>query len=216
MNQGLGAAAWLSLGTQGASAGDLEEVYFSGGNFRFIQPIFDEIAYLGVKQTTVGFIDGEIPAVLVRFDPSKISYKRLLGSFWRGVDPTDPNGQFSDRGENFKTIIWTSSSDQQTAAEESKRLITKSGVFGKGATLATEIRDLGTRTFTEAPPEEQKWYRVDKKAFDKAREKTGRKKWFAKTYDPVTTTACEGSVCGYVYFPCSDENGCMAVMNGSW
>merc|ERR1712046_47824 len=118
---------------------------------------------------TVGFID-DVPAVRVQFDPVKVTYKRLLGSFWRGVDPTDPNGQFSDRGENFKTVIWTSSPEQQTVAEESKRLISKSGVFGKGATVVTEIRDLGTRSFTESPPEEQKWYKLDKKVFEKARE----------------------------------------------
>ena len=64
------------------------------------------------------------------------------------------------------------------------------------------------------PPADQKWYQTDAAAA--ARRKTGRDAWFSKAYDPVTTTACEGSVCGYVYFPCSAENGCLAVMNGDF
>ena len=46
-------------------------------------------------------------------------------------------------------------------------------------------------------------------------------KWFEEAFKPVTVTACQkqadsGTVCGYVYFPCSEENGCSAVTKGAF
>ena len=51
--------------------------------------------------------------------------------------------------------------------------------------------------------------------------RSGRAKWFDDRYKPITTTECErqpegGTICGYVYFPCTNENGCQAVMQGTW
>ena len=54
----------------------------------------------------------------------------------------------------------------------------------------------------------------------KAHKKTGRTKFFEEEYKPVTVTACqnngEGAVCGFVYFPCNEENGCTAVTKGEY
>ena len=57
-------------------------------------------------------------------------------------------------------------------------------------------------------------------AWEKARQKSGRAAWFEETYKPIRTTACEttkeGTICGYVYFPCTEENGCRPVLQGTW
>ena len=45
---------------------------------------------------------------------------------------------------------------------------------------------------------------------------SGRDKFFIEKFKPIKTTACEGNVCGYVYFPCTSENRCLDVMNGRW
>ena len=65
------------------------------------------------------------------------------------------------------------------------------------------------------------WYARESKAYAKGLTKSGRAQWFEDAFKPVKTTACEtlpegGTVCGFVYFPCTDENGCRAVMQGTW
>ena len=93
----------------------------------------------------------------------------------------------------------------------------------RGQPIQTEVRPLEGE-WRAAPDVDQSWYLNDPKAFDKARKKTGREKWFAEAYRPVTVTACEkttangktGTECGFVYFPCSEDNGCAAAMGGNW
>lgn len=83
--------------------------------------------------------------------------------------------------------------------------------------VVTEIRLLSSgAAFEESAESLQMWYATHPEEYTKLRKKSGRAKWFEDAYKPVTVTACEGKVCGYVYFPCSEENGCSAVMDGSW
>ena len=63
---------------------------------------------------------GHQEAVRVRFDPAKISYARLLQSFWRNVDPLDGGGQFCDRGDSYRPVIFTQGERQQDQALASK------------------------------------------------------------------------------------------------
>ena len=61
---------------------------------------------------------GHIESVRVVYDPEKISFKELLDTFWRYVDPTDPGGQFADRGDHYKTAIFYSSEEEKKIAEQ--------------------------------------------------------------------------------------------------
>ncbi len=209
-------------GGDGLAADGLAVAYFSGGDARFLQKAFDDIAYKGVVETTVGALADGTRAVRVRYKPARLTYKRLLGSYWRAVDPTKTaeQGQFGDRGPEFRTVVWPADAAERASALESMRRLDASGLFKRAGpwspTIVTEVETLGARGagFEPGPPADQKWYQTDAAAA--ARRKTGRDAWFSKAYDPVTTTACEGSVCGYVYFPCSAENGCLAVMNGDF
>ena len=63
---------------------------------------------------------GHQEAVRVRFDPAKISYARLLQSYWRNVDPLDGGGQFCDRGDSYRPVIFTQGESQQDQALASK------------------------------------------------------------------------------------------------
>ena len=58
-------------------------------------------------------------AVQVRFDPDQISYAELLRSYWRNVDPLDGGGQFCDRGDSYRPVIFTADDAQAQAAEAS-------------------------------------------------------------------------------------------------
>jgi hypothetical protein len=68
------------------------------------------------KQVTAGGT-GHYEAVQVTYDPSRVTYAQLAEYYFRTVDPTDPNGQFCDRGESYRTAIFVAGPEQRKAAE---------------------------------------------------------------------------------------------------
>ena len=133
----------------------LETATFAGGCFWCMEAGFEEAD--GVVEAVSGYTGGntENPtyedvstgktghyeAVLVYYDPEKISYSELLEVFWRNVNPTDPGGQFADRGPQYKTAIFYHSEEQRRLAEESKKMLDESGRFTDP--VATEILPVG-------------------------------------------------------------------------
>jgi peptide methionine sulfoxide reductase msrA/msrB len=91
--------------------------------------------------------------VQVVFDPDVISYRQILDIFWRQIDPTDPDGQFADRGPQYRTAIFYLDQQQQQIAESSRRDLEKSGKFQHP--IVTEI--LPAETFYEAEEEHQNY-----------------------------------------------------------
>ena len=213
--------AWLpaALVVPPTYAADEKSAVFSGGAACYLQPFFDEIRYKGVTRTEVGRIDdsANTRALRVFYNPDKCSYKALLGVYWRHVDPTRPT-QFpldaSEEGDAFRTVVWVANDEERKLAEQSRKVMESAEVYGKNRKFLTEILD--EKPFTPTPEDGQDLYTADAKAYEKAIKKSGRAKFFEKTYEPVTTTACEERTCGYVYFPCSAENGCMGIVSGRW
>ncbi|OHD66056.1 MAG: peptide-methionine (S)-S-oxide reductase, partial [Spirochaetes bacterium RBG_13_51_14] len=80
---------------------------------------------------------GHIEAVQITYDPSIITYARILDVFWRQIDPTDSKGQFCDRGPQYRPAVFYENTEQKTTAEQSKAALVKSGRFKKPVT--TEI-----------------------------------------------------------------------------
>ena len=117
-------------------------------------------------------------------------------------------------GDAFRTVIWVADAEERKLAEQSRKVMESAEVYGKNRKFLTEISD--AQSFTPTPEDGQDLYTADAKAYEKAIKKSGRAKFFEKTYEPITTTACEEKTCGYVYFPCSAENGCMGIVSGSW
>jgi methionine-S-sulfoxide reductase len=78
-------------------------------------------------------------SVQIEYDPEKVTYSELLEVFWRNVDPTDPGGQFCDRGSQYRTAIFTHTEEQRRLAEESKAELEASGQLPKP--VVTEIRE---------------------------------------------------------------------------
>ena len=112
---------------------------FAGGCFWCMEPPYDTLT--GVVATTSGFTGGQkanpsykevsggntghIEAVQIAYDPTKISYEKLLEVFWRNVDPLDGGGQFCDRGHEYTTAIFYQNEEQKKLAEQSKSAIEK-------------------------------------------------------------------------------------------
>ena len=129
---------------------------------------FDKLA--GVLSTTTGYAGGNEPnptyeqvasgrtghaeVVQVVFDPSKVSYEKLLGVFWTNIDPFDPGGQFCDRGRHYRTAIFYEGEEQKEAALSSKESLERQGRLP--APIATEILPL--RAFYPAEAEHQDFY----------------------------------------------------------
>ena len=104
-----------SLG--GANAQELATATFAGGCFWCVESDFDSIP--GVVKTVLGYTGGISPNPIT-YDPSRVAYADLLTAFWHSVDPTDPGGQFCDRGESYQTAIFANSDEQRQLAELSR------------------------------------------------------------------------------------------------
>lgn len=74
---------------------------------------------------------GHMEVVRVDYDPARIGYPALLETFWRQIDPTDPGGQFADRGSQYGTAIFVATDEERTAAEASKAALAASGRFAR-------------------------------------------------------------------------------------
>src|SRR3974377_880374 len=92
----------------------------------------------GANPTYEDYADkGYIEAVQVYYDPQKLTYPRILDYFWRHINPTDPGGQFVDRGPQYRSAIFYRDEEQRRLAEKSKEELASSGVFKKP--IVTEI-----------------------------------------------------------------------------
>lgn len=74
---------------------------------------------------------GHTEAVEIIFDPEKISYSDLVELYWRQTDPTDAFGQFQDRGDSYRPVIFYTTDAQRAIAEQSKQALADSGRFDR-------------------------------------------------------------------------------------
>src|SRR5271157_1478656 len=137
------------------SANKTEVAIFAAGCFWGVEHILKEIR--GVLKVTSGYTGGSTgnptytqvctgttghaEAVRVEYDPSIITYRELLGYFWRLHDPTQINRQGPDIGTQYRSGIFYLTDEQRGTAEKSKAEFDGSGVFRQKA--ATEIKPAG-------------------------------------------------------------------------
>ena len=77
----------------------------------------------------------------IAFDPARVTYEQILEVFWHNIDPVDANGQFCDRGSQYRAGIFVHDEPQRRAAESSKQAILATGRFKQP--IATEIVSAG-------------------------------------------------------------------------
>ena len=138
-----------------ARATEKGEAIFAGGCFWCMETAFE--GQPGVKAVISGFdgggeknvsyeqvssgTTGHAESVHVFYDPAKTSYAKLLDLYWHNVDPFSAEGQFCDRGHQYRPAIFYLDEAQKKAAEESKRAIEASKRFHEP--IATEITKAG-------------------------------------------------------------------------
>lgn len=121
-------------------AAEPAKAYFAGGCFWCMEEAFEKVdgviavasGYMGgtvanptYEQVSAGHT-GHAESVEVLYDPTKVTYQKLLEAFWRNVDPVVPNAQFCDHGSQYRSAIFYSNDGEKQLAEESKRALEQS------------------------------------------------------------------------------------------
>jgi peptide methionine sulfoxide reductase msrA/msrB len=169
---------------------NLKTAIFAGGCFWCVEADFEKLP--GVAEVISGYTGGSgdnptygdyggkghVEAVQVVYDPAKVSYKELLDYFWRHVDPTDPGGQFVDRGAQYRSAIFYQGAEQQGLAEASKQALEKSKRFSKP--IVTEI--LPFTKFFPAEDYHQNYYKTHAVKYKYYRWNSGRDQFIRKVW----------------------------------
>ena len=130
----------------------MEIATFGAGCFWKVEDAFRQIK--GVESTSVGYMGGHFanPSYLdvlsritghaevaqVKYDPNVVSYGKLLEVFWSIHDPTQLNRQGADKGEQYRSVIFYHSPQQEKEARASKQKLQQSGQFEKE--IVTQIK----------------------------------------------------------------------------
>jgi methionine-S-sulfoxide reductase len=178
---------------QDSSPAATKTAIFAGGCFWCIQPAFDKAK--GVVKTVVGYCGGTEPnpmyelvssertgyreSIEITYDPAKISYAQLLDIYWRQIDPTQADGQFTDIGASYRAAIFYGNAEEKKTAEASKEKLAHSGKFDKP--IVTEI--LPGMKFYSAEAYHQKYYQQNPEHFEAFEEGSGRVSFQKKTWD---------------------------------
>lgn len=145
-----------------------EVAVFAGGCFWCMEHPYDRMD--GVIDTISGYTGGHIEnptyhqvtfsdtghyeAVLVVYDPGRVTYDELLTTFWFNIDPTDNRGQFCDRGPSYRTAIFYQDDAQERSATDSRDELEASNRLRRR--IVTEL--LPAATFWVAEDYHQDYY----------------------------------------------------------
>lgn len=129
-----------------------ETAIFAGGCFWCMVAPFDQMS--GIEKVISGYTGGHVEnptyeevltkttghteAVEITFDPDLISYEELVDIYWNQTDPTDAMGQFQDRGDNYRPVIFVKDDKQRKVAEASKQRLVESKRYLKP--IVTQIQ----------------------------------------------------------------------------
>ncbi len=166
---------------------------FAGGCFWCTESDFEKIE--GVTGVISGFSGGpeknpsyedvsagktaHLEVVQIHYDSKRVTYSELLDFFWKHINPTDPGGQFVDRGPQYRSAIFYHTEEQKQLAENSKKALADSGKFNKP--IVTEI--LPFVAFYEAGEYHQDYYRKNPLGYKLYRHNSGRDQFIEKTWE---------------------------------
>ncbi len=177
----------------------LAKATFAGGCFWCMESPFEKLD--GVREVISGYTGGNrenptyeevsaggtghVEAIEILYDPTRITYSQLLEVFWRQVDPTDNNGQFVDRGSQYRTVIFYHDAEQKRLAEQSRQELEQSGRYDKP--VATEI--LEASAFYRAEDYHQDYYKRNPLRYKYYRYNSGRDQFLEQTWNTTEKRA---------------------------
>lgn len=150
---------------------NIETAIFAGGCFWCMVQPFDSLP--GIEKVRSGYTGGHTvnptyeevcshttghtEAVKIWFDSEKMTYDELVSIYWEQTDPTDAMGQFQDRGDSYRPVIFVADDQQRAVAEKSKAALIASKRFDKPIVTAIEE----AKPFYEAEEYHQDFYKKD-------------------------------------------------------
>ncbi|EQB7683346.1 peptide-methionine (S)-S-oxide reductase MsrA [Listeria monocytogenes] len=162
----------------------LEKATFAGGCFWCMVKPFD--TQPGIEKVISGYTGGHTvnptykevcsgttghtEAIQITFDPAVFPYEKLVEVYWQQTDPTDAAGQFVDRGDSYRPVIFYHNEEQKEIAEKSKAALDASGRFKKP--IVTEIAK--AETFYPAEEYHQDFYKKEKAHYEGNQVASGR------------------------------------------
>lgn len=117
---------------------------YTGGTV--VNPTYEQVK----SQTT-----GHTEAVKIWYDPTIVSYRQLVDLYWQQTDPTDAAGQFQDRGDNYRPVIFVAGDQQRQIAEDSRRALQAKEQFDRP--IVTKIEPV--QPFYPAEERHQQFYK---------------------------------------------------------
>jgi len=160
-------------------SGQTDSAIFAGGCFWCVESDFEHLP--GVIEAVSGYSGGylrnptyrnhgeHVEVAKIVFDPTIVSYDELLDFYWRHIDPTDPYGQFCDKGHAYISVIYARP-DQIEAARASKAEVEQSKPFS--APIVTEV--LPAKEFWTAEDYHQDYYKKNPLRYNGYRKACGR------------------------------------------
>ncbi|MEN0001879.1 MAG: peptide-methionine (S)-S-oxide reductase MsrA [Pseudomonadota bacterium] len=151
------------LTATGAAHAETKSLIVAGGCFWCVEKDFEHVD--GVIEATSGYAGGELAnptyrnhgrhreVVRIDYDSNVTDYKTLVDVFLRTIDPTDPGGQFCDRGRSYSTAIHAFTPEEMSLAEQA----VAEGETVLGQTIVTPVE--GAVRFWEAEEYHQNYYK---------------------------------------------------------
>ncbi len=130
----------VSMGGVGVNLGNnYKKAYFAGGCFWCMEESFDQLngvvksisGYSGGKTKNPSYKEviykdtGHVETIEITYDPKKISYKQLLDTFWKNIDPFDKYGQFCDKGKSYRSVAFYQNKNQKKYIDDSIKNLEK-------------------------------------------------------------------------------------------
>lgn len=140
---------------------------YTGGHT--VNPTYEEVC----SETT-----GHTEAVQITFDPTILSYKDLVEIYWQQTDPTDASGQFADRGDSYRPVIFYHNAEQKEIAEASKANLEASGRFNKPVVTTIEP----AKPFYPAEDYHQDFYKKNSLHYSRYSHGSGRVRFIEKNW----------------------------------
>lgn len=169
---------------------EFKTAVFAGGCFWCMVEPFDSLP--GIEAVLSGFTGGHVEnptytqvvygntghteAVEITYDPKKIAYAELVEIYWRQTDPTDASGQFADRGDSYRPVIYYENEEEREIAEKSKQNLQESGRFKEPIVVTIEPKE----PFYTAEEDHQDFYKKQPEHYGRYSVGSGRASFLEK------------------------------------
>jgi peptide-methionine (S)-S-oxide reductase len=163
----------------------MEKAMFAGGCFWCMVEPYD--TQPGIESVVSGYAGGHVEnptyeqvksqtsghteVVQITYDPENVTFEELISTYCQVTDPTDASGQFMDRGDSYRPVIYYYNQDQKEIAEQSKQELQDSGKYKDPIVVTIEEAPI----FYRAEEEHQDFYKKNKDRYQQ--EKDERAEW---------------------------------------